>query len=169
MLETIRQFAEEQLVNSGEADRRARRARPLLRRHAKPTCWPCGTARANARPTNGWLVELPNLRAAFRWTVDCDMLDTGATIAFYASVLGQASGSFEPTTWAEELVGPAKAADHRRLVQLYVMAAQCYATGRVDDAVGYIEVGKAALERGRYADVPFDYEAVLGTAYHLEG
>ena len=113
--------------------------------------------------------ELPNLRTAFHWATDHDDLDTAATIAFYASILGQFSEPFEPITWAEELVGPAQAAQHSRLVQLCVMAAQCFTTGRVDDAVGYIEVGKAALERGGYADVPFDFETVLGTAYHLKG
>ena len=168
MLETIRQFAEEQLVNSGEADRaRDAHARYFARCEDDVLAlWDS----PRQREAYQWLArELPNLRAAFRWAVDRDDLDTGATIAFYASILGQFSEPFEPITWAEELVGPAQAAQHSRLVQLCVMAAQCFTTGRVDDAVGYIEVGKAALERGGYADVPFDFETVLGTAYHLKG
>ena len=39
------------------------------------------------------------------------------------------------------LIEPAKAVDHRRLAQLCVMAAQCFAAGRIDDAVGYAETG----------------------------
>jgi predicted ATPase len=168
MLETIRQFAEEQLVNSGEADRTrdahahyfAAREDDVLALWDSP----------RQRETYDWLArELSNLRAAFRWAVDRDDLDTGATIAFYASLLGVCSYPFEPVTWAEELIEPAQAADHPRLVQLCVMAAQSYAAGRVDEAVGYIEVGQAALERGGYADVPFDFEAALGTAYHMKG
>ena len=54
-------------------------------------------------------------------------------------------------------------------IALIEPAAQSYAAGRVDEAVGYIEVGQAALERGCYADVPFGFEAALGTAYHLKG
>jgi predicted ATPase len=168
MLETIRQFAEEQLVNSGEADRTrdahahyfATREDDVLALWDSP----------RQRESYEWLArELPNLRAAFHWTVDRDDLDTGATIAFYAALLGMCSYSFEPVTWAEELIQPAQAADHRRLVQLCAMASQCYAAGRVDEAISYIEVGQAALERGCYADVPFGCEATLGTAYHLKG
>ena len=44
---------------------------------------------------------------------------------------------YEPIAWAEELIEPARAVDHRRLAQLYAMAAQCYETGRIDDALGY--------------------------------
>ena len=168
MLETIRQFAEEQLVNGGEGTRTrdahahyfATREDDVLALWDSP----------RQRESYEWLArELPNLRAAFHWTVDRDDLDTGATIAFYASLLGMCSYSFEPVTWAEELIQPAQAADHRRLVQLCAMAAQCYAAGRVDEAISYIEVGQAALERGGYADVPFGCEATLGTAYHLKG
>ena len=50
---------------------------------------------------------------------------------------------YEPIGWAEELIDPARAVDHRRLAQLYVMAALCYATGRVDDSVGYAAAGQA--------------------------
>jgi predicted ATPase/class 3 adenylate cyclase len=168
MLETIRQFAEEQLVNSGDADR-ARDAHAhyfAAREDDVLALWDS----ARQRETYDWLArELPNLRAAFRWTVDRGDLDTGATIAFYTSLLGVCSYPLEPVTWAEELIDPAQAADHPRLVQLCVMAAQSYAAGRVDEAVGYIEVGQAALERGGYADVPFDFEAALGTAYHMKG
>jgi predicted ATPase/class 3 adenylate cyclase len=168
MLETIRQFAEEQLVNDGDADRTrdahahyfAAREDDVLALWDSP----------RQRETYEWLArELPNLRAAFRWTVDRDDLDTGATIACYAALLGMHCDLNEPVTWTEELIDPARAAGHRRLVQLCTMAAQCYVVGRVDEAVGYIEVGQAALERGCYADVPFDYEAALGTAYHLKG
>ena len=168
MLETIRQFAEEQLVNSGEADR-TRDAHA----HYFAACEDDVLALWDSprqHESYEWLAcELPNLRAAFRWTVDRGDLDTGATIAFYASLLGVCSHTLEPVTWAEDLIEPAQAADHRRLVQLCAMAAQAYAAGRVDEAISCIEVGQAALERGRYAEVPFGFEATLGTAYHLKG
>jgi predicted ATPase len=168
MLETVRQFAEEQLVAGGEADRaRDAHASYFAGREAAVFALWDGPRQSDAYQ---WLTrELANLRAAFRWAADHDDLDTSAPIALYAGLLGMCSERLEAVAWAEELVEPAKAADHRRLVQLCVSAAQCYAAGRVDEAIGYIEVGKAALERGGYADVPCDFEAALGTAYHLKG
>ena len=53
MLETIRQFAEEQLAAMRGGRRRPHRARPLLRRARRPMCSPCGTARGSARHTTG--------------------------------------------------------------------------------------------------------------------
>ena len=110
-------------------------------------------------------LELPNLRAAFRWAADHGDLDTAAAIAVYAAFLGTWVEQYEPVAWAEELIEPAKAAEHRRLAQLYVMAAQCYAAGRVEDSVGYIEAGQAAVESGRFDDVPDEIEATLGVGY----
>ena len=87
MLETIRQFAEEQLVARCEASEiRAAHSRYFADREA--TSWPCGTAPASARRTTGSPVELANLRTAFRWAADQDDLDVAATIATYAGFLG---------------------------------------------------------------------------------
>ena len=168
MLETIRQFAEELLVQNGESGD-ARNA------HSKyfAACEADMLALWNSprqREAYEWLArELPNLRAAFRWSVDCDDLDTSATIAFYAGLLGMGSQLWEPLSWAEELIPHASAADHHRLAQLFVVAAQCFAVGRVEEALGYAAMGEAALERGSYAQVPFGFEASIGTAHHLTG
>jgi predicted ATPase len=168
MLETIRQFAEEQVVSSGEAnDARDAHARYFATREDNVLAlWDS----PHQREAYEWLArELPNLRAAFRWSVECDDLDTGATIAFYAGLLGMGAELWEPISWAEELIEPARAADHRRLTQLYTVAAQCFAGGRIDEAIRYGEMGEAALERGGYADIPFGFEASIGTAHHLAG
>ena len=82
---------------------------------AKPTSWPCGTAPASVRPTTGSLLELANLRTAFRWAADHGDLDVAATIATYAGLLGATVQSLEPIAWAEELIEPARVADHPRL------------------------------------------------------
>ena len=155
MLETIRQFAEEQLVGLRRGRRDPHRACPLLRGLRGPPYWPCGTARVNATPTRGSTLELANLRAAFRWAADHDDLDTCRTIAVYAAILGTGSEQHEPIAWAEELIEPAKATEHRRLAQLYVMAAQCYAAGRIDDFLGYADAGQAAIESGRFDRCPY--------------
>ena len=86
MLETIRQFAEEQLVASGEATWRVPRMP--------------ATSRAGSRHLALWdsprqpeayawfTVELANLRTAFRWAADHGDLDIAAAIATYAGLIG---------------------------------------------------------------------------------
>ena len=164
MLETIRQFAEEQLVAGGEATEvRNAHARYFAGREADILAlWDS----PRQREAYTWFsTELANLRAAFRWAADHGDLDTAAAIAFYATLLGHHVAQYEPIGWAEELIEPAKAVDHRRLAQLYVMAAECYATGRTQHAVGYAEAAQLVIEGGRFDTVPYEWEAELGGAY----
>jgi predicted ATPase len=126
MLETIRQFAEEQLVASGEADEiRAAHSRYFAGQEADVLAqWDS----ARQRESYNWFtLELANLRAAFRWAADHDDLDSAAAIAVCASILGSWVEQFEPGAWAEEIIEPARRVEHRRLAQLYAVAARCYA------------------------------------------
>ena len=87
MLETIRQFAEEQLVASGGGDiARTAHARYFAGREADVMAlWDS----PRQREAYEWFtVELANLRTAFRWAADHDDLDTAAAIAIYATFLG---------------------------------------------------------------------------------
>ena len=87
MLETIRQFAEEQLVASGAADEvRAAHARHFAGREADILAlWDS----PRQREAYDWFTaELANLRTAFRWAADHGDLDVAATIATYAAFLG---------------------------------------------------------------------------------
>ena len=87
MLETIRQFAEEQLVARGEASEvRAAHARYFAGREADILAlWDS----PRQREAYDWFtVELANLRTAFRWAADHGDLDVAATIATYAAFLG---------------------------------------------------------------------------------
>jgi predicted ATPase len=168
MLETIRQFAEDQLVQSGRADdARSAHARYFAGREADVLAlWDS----PRQREAYEWLIlELPNLRSAFRWAADTGDLDTAGTIAYYTSFLGNWLQQYEAATWAEELIGPAKAADHQRLAQLYLQAAYCYAAGRTDDAIGYFEAGRAALANGGCDEVPFDGVALIAGLYLWAG
>ena len=119
-------------------------------------------------PTAGgvhWFAaELANLRTAFRWAADHNDLDVAATIATYAALLGLLVENYEPITWAEELIEPARAVDHPRLASLYVMASQCYTTGRIEEAVGYSDAGQMAIRSGS-GEVPYGLEGLLGGAY----
>ena len=163
MLETIRQFAEEQLVASGEATEvRTAHARYFAGRETDILAlWDS----PRQREAYDWFTaELANLRTAFRWAADHGDLDVAATIATYAGLLGCLVENYEPIAWAEELIEPARAVDHPRLAFLYVMASQCYMAGRIEAAVGYSDAGQTVIGSGR-DEVPFGLEGWLGGAY----
>jgi predicted ATPase len=163
MLETIRQFAEEQLVASGAADEvRAAHARYFAEREADIIAvW---DSPRQGEAYTWWTAELANLRTAFRWAADHGNLDVAAAIATYAAFLGVCVENYEPVAWAEELIEAARAVDHRRLVFLYAMATQCWFVGRIEEAVRYTEAGQAAMLTDR-GELPFGFEGLLGNPY----
>ena len=87
MLETIRQFAEEQLVQTGEADdARGAHARYFAGRERDVMALWDGPRQREAY--EWFTVELANLRGAFRWAADHDDLDTAVAVANFAGFLG---------------------------------------------------------------------------------
>jgi predicted ATPase/class 3 adenylate cyclase len=163
MLETIRQFAEEQLVARGEAtEARAAHARHFAGREADiMALWDS----PRQREAYDWFtIELANLRNAFRWAADQGDLDVAATIATYVGWLGVEVQTLEPMAWAEELIEPAGAVDHPRLAFLYVIASVCFTTGRIEAAVGYCDAGQIVVGRSREA-LPYGVEGFLGVVY----
>jgi predicted ATPase len=163
MLETIRQFAEDQLIARGEASEiRAAHSRYFAGREADiMALWDS----PRQREAYDWFtIELANLRTAFRWAADHGDLDVAATIASYAGFLGTAVQTFEPIAWAEELIEPARAIDHPRLAFLYVIASLCYTTGRIEAAVGYSDAAQIVLDKSREA-LPYGIDGWLGAVY----
>jgi predicted ATPase len=167
MLETIRQFAEEQLAATGEAaEARTAHARHFAQR--EPDIMSRWDSPRQREAYDWFAVELANLRTAFRWAADRGDLDDAATIATYAAFLGLCIDNYEPIAWAEELIEPARAVDHPRLAFLYVIASQCYTSGRVEEAVRYSEAGIPVVESGR-GEVPFGIEGLLSITYLYAG
>jgi predicted ATPase/class 3 adenylate cyclase len=162
MLETIRQFAEEQLVARGEASEvRAAHSRYFAGREADiMALWDSPRQRA---AYDWFTIELANLRTAFRWAADQGDLDVAAPIATYAGFLGACVHTLEPIAWAEELIEPARAVDHPRLAFLYVIASVCYSTGRIEAAVGYTDAAQTVIANG--GEVPYGIEGWLGPVY----
>jgi predicted ATPase len=163
MLETIRQFAEDQLVARGEAtEARDAHARHFAERATDMfSVWDS----PRQREAYEWFTaESANLRTAFRWAADIGDLDVAAPIATYATLFGLMVENYEPIPWTEELIKPANAVDHPRLAGLYVMATQCLILGRVREALRYSDAGQKVLLGGRDS-VPSGFEAWLGTAY----
>ena len=108
--ETIRQFAEDQLSETGERER-------LRDRHAKHFG---GEATSRWERWNGpgwreavdWVeIELANLRSAFRWSARRGDLDVATDIAAHAALTGFSVQLFETIGWAEELLAAATEAD----------------------------------------------------------
>jgi len=167
MLETIRQFAEEQLVVRGEASEiRAVHSRYFAGREADiMAVWDS----PRQREAYDWFaVELANLRTAFRWAADQGDLDSAAAIATYAAWLGPALENNESIAWAEELVEPARAVDHPRLAALCVMASLSVLVGRYEEAVHYSGVGQTVIAAAR-DKVSYFGEPFLGSAYLFVG
>jgi predicted ATPase len=167
MLETIRQFAEDELVADGTAATvRAAHAAYFASREADVLAlWDS----PRQREAFDWFTaELANLRSAFRWAADHGDLDVAAPIAAYASELGTLVNHFEPIAWAEELIEAARAADHPRLAALYVMAARCVLPGRTEEALRYCEAGQTVIANGG-DESPYAADGWLGAAYQYIG
>jgi hypothetical protein len=64
----------------------------------------------------------------------------------------------------QQLIEPARAVDHPRLAFLYVMASQCFRTGRIEAAVGYSDAGQIVVGKSRDAP-PYGSEVLLGMSY----
>ena len=168
MLETIRQFAEEQLVASGLADkiRLAHAAYFAAREADLEALWNS----PRQREAYAWfLTELPNLRSAFRWAADEAQLELAAVIATYAAFLGAAVENLEPVTWVEELIPPASAVEHPRLALLQTLASQCWMPGRAEDSARYSDAALQTLSARPLAAMPFGMDGLLGAGYLVSG
>jgi len=100
MLETVREFADEQLADRGTAEEvRDAHARYYAEREAEiMALWDS----PRQREAYMWFsIELANLRNAFRWAADRNDLDTAATIATFVGLIGFFADNYEPSTWAE--------------------------------------------------------------------
>jgi hypothetical protein len=163
MLETIRQFAEEQLVASGSAEEaRTAHARYFAECETDVlTMWDS----PQQREAYIWFTfELANLRTAFRCAADHHDLDVAAPIVTYAAFLGFWVGQYEPIAWAEELIQPARDSNHPRLGSLYVMASLCWMAGRIDDGVRYGDAAQTVLASSSH-EPPYGVAGWLGAPY----
>jgi predicted ATPase len=167
MLETIRQFGEEQLVASGAAEEvRTAHAHHFAGKGADILAlWDS----PRQREAYDWFtLELANLRTAFRWSADHSHLDDAATIATCAGFLGFLVENYEPVAWAEELIETARAVDHPRLVFLYAVATQGWFVGRIEEAIRYSDAGQTAVRTGR-GELPFGFDGMFANAYMAIG
>jgi predicted ATPase/class 3 adenylate cyclase len=149
LLETIRQFAEEQLAATGTIGAvRDRHARHFAQRAV--TDWDLWDG-PGQRAALDWVdVEFANLRAGFRWAADQGDLATATAIAAHTAMLGHTLQRFEPAGWAEEILQAATAAEVAQLPRLYTAASFCIYTARHEEAVGYAQAAVAMSADARY-------------------
>jgi hypothetical protein len=148
-LETVRQFAEEQLAATGTSDQ-------VRDRHAT---YYADRAVAHWELWDGprqpvalhWVDdEFANLRTAFRWATDRGNLAAASAIASSTALLSWARQRFEPVGWAEEILAAATAAQLRQLPRLFTAASLCSFTGRADVARGYAQAAMRLEADARY-------------------
>jgi predicted ATPase len=148
MLETIRQFGEEQLAEADTIeDVRNRHARYLAEQAvARWEEWDGPGYRAAV----DWVdAEHANLRSGFRWSADHDDLVTASAIASHTAMLSEWLQRFEPIGWTEEILEAATTAQVPNLARLYMAASLCALTGPADAAVGYAQTAvRLAADRG---------------------
>ncbi len=178
MLETIRQFAEEQCAAMGERE-------SIFVRHAQFFADESDFQFKNwlsPRQSSAyeWLDrELDNLRAAFLWAREQPDIDFAARIASNVGDMARFRLREEAANWAEEIVDAARTAGHRRLVVLLTWAASsAWGFGRLEDAKRY---GREAIHSAddpefdpfvwAYADLAMvaSYEGDLAEAQRFIG
>ena len=149
MLETIRQFAEEELAATDGIEKTRDRHAVWFAREATAR-W----ARWNGpqwRDCVDWLeVELANLRSASRWSRSRDDLETATDIAAHSALMGASVQLFETVGWAQDLLDDATRADVVHLPRLYTGAAWGCFTGPAELAVAAAETAGRLEADPRY-------------------
>jgi predicted ATPase len=149
LLETIRQFAQEQLVRSDDmAEVRNAHARYFA---TQVLAWFEVWNGPRQRESLDWVVlELANLRAAFRWAADTGDVITAAALAAHTTILVYPLSRWEPIGWAEEILAAAIAADVSQLPRLLLAAGLCFFIGRSETAIGYLHHAQELEADPRY-------------------
>ncbi|MGE0728506.1 MAG: LuxR C-terminal-related transcriptional regulator [Acidimicrobiia bacterium] len=156
LLETVRQFAEDELAVQGTLEQARERHAAFFAEGAvaRGSTWN-GPA---WRDCADWVdTELANLRSAFRWARSHDRLELAVDIAAHAAYMGGSIQLFECVAWAEELLEVAVDAEPIHLPRLYTAAAWGCFTGRPADAVDAARAAQRLEDDSRYEP----YEAGL--------
>ncbi len=131
MLETIRQFAEEQLASGGSIDVvRGRHAHYFAERAV--IYWEISVGPRPSRAFDWVEAEYANLRTAFRWATDHGDLDTATAVAAHTTLVGVPLLRHEALGWVTEILDAATAAEVRQLPRLYSAACYCSQIGQAE-------------------------------------
>lgn len=166
LLETIRQFAEEQLAVTGAIE-------AMRDRHASYfgdqaiAHWNIWDGPRQREAIDWCNVEFANLREGFRWSADRGDLDAAAAIAAHTTMIVWVANRFEPAGWAEEILDAAAAADLRQLPRLYAAAVYVLYTGRAEAAVNHARTTLRLQSDARYDAFDPAWTEIRGTIAQL--
>jgi predicted ATPase/class 3 adenylate cyclase len=150
MLETIRQFGEERLAETGHGDSVRERHASYFAAQADFAydLW-FGPQEASAyRIVDD---EIANLRAAFRWAVDNGRADPAIRIVASAHTLARMRLRPETRSWAAEVVDLARQLDHPKLSLLLSVASDSqWGLGHLEEAKRYAQESIALADDPRF-------------------
>jgi predicted ATPase len=150
LLETIRQFAEEQLLSIGESEM-------IRHRHA---LYFAEDAESHLKiwfspqqlMAYQWLDrEIDNLRSAFRWASGREDVDLAVRIASNIGDMARFRLRDEAASWAPDVLDRARRVGHRRLIFLLSWAgSSAWGLGRLDEAKRFAEEAIYLLSDDRF-------------------
>jgi predicted ATPase/DNA-binding CsgD family transcriptional regulator len=153
LLETIRQFAEDELSALGTLEEVRDRHAAYFAREVTLR-WERWNG-PGFRDAVDWVeVEFSNLRAAFRWSAARNDVEVAADIAAHAAMVGVSGELFETVGWVEEIIEAATSADVRRLPRVYTAAGYSCFTGTPEQAVAFAQTAARLETNPRYE--PFE-------------
>jgi predicted ATPase len=153
MLETIRQFAEEQLEASESTDA-IRCAHATFFAARSEEMWEVWNGREQ-RTAIDWVdSEFAELRAGFRWAADHGEVELAARIASHTAMLSFVIQRFEPVRWVGEIVDAADAADLVQLPRVHTALCVSALVGGHQTAIDHARIA-ARLEADPMRD-PFE-------------
>ncbi|MDX6216731.1 MAG: hypothetical protein QOG99_2315, partial [Frankiales bacterium] len=133
VFETIRQFAEDRLGETGLLERTRDRHAEYFS-HESAARWEHWNG-PGWRDAVDWVeTELSNLRSGYQWSARRGELEVATDIVAHAALMGFSVQLFETLGWAEDLLEPARAKDVRRLPRLYTAAGYACFAGRAESA-----------------------------------
>jgi hypothetical protein len=160
LLETIREFAEHELEQSGGVGplRDAHARHFAARAEANRTAW---ASPAQGDAFDWFTTELANLRTAYRWSARNGDVDTAATIVASAGFVGFWRLNYEPVSWAEDLLPLARERSARKLPSVLAAAGNCvWLLGRVGPARVYGDDAVALRDDPRFDPDPDAWEFI---------
>jgi predicted ATPase/class 3 adenylate cyclase/DNA-binding CsgD family transcriptional regulator len=133
LFETIRQFAEDRMAETGALEATRDRHAGYFAREAAER-WEHWNG-PGWRDAVDWVeTELGNLRSGYRWSAARRDLEVATDIAAHAALMGFSVQLFETVAWAEDLIDAAAGANVCRLPRLYTAAGYACFTGRAEAA-----------------------------------
>jgi hypothetical protein len=165
MLETIRQFAEEDLAATDTIEW-VRNSHARFYAQQAIVYWDVWEGPGYRAAADWVAAEFANLRAGFRWAADHADLAPATAIAAHATMMGFFLNLFEPMGWVDEILPAVTAADLPPLPRLYTAAGMSCYIGHFAAAAAHSQAALAMQDDPRYD--PFDQgwsRAWAATAY----